>query len=146
MQDIDEDSFKNFLLETALPWCWWCGRTAGDRPAGWGAPAWLIERAHIVNNPRVKDRRVCVLLCSLCHKVQHGEQLVLLGMQSLVAPTLAELLWLKSQRDKKYYNRTYMQRFSIRQLPRARAPREEVLRAYWARVGSRLDRGIGLNV
>jgi len=45
--------------------CWACrGRR---KPEWWHAPWNPVERAHIVNKPRVEDRRAVVLLCPLCH-------------------------------------------------------------------------------
>lgn len=126
---VNTESFRLMQLDFPLYHCWWCGRSLADHPEGWYMP-WLIERAHIVNNPRVEDRRVCIMLCSMCHQVQHGAQLVLPGMRSLCAPTLAESLWIKLKRDPSYYDREFLQEFSIRKIPRARAPRREVLRAY----------------
>jgi len=100
--------------------CWACGRTADfkDRPPDWNAP-WLVERAHIVNKPRAKDRRVVVMLCSLCHKAGcHGEVFVL-GGQRVALPrlTIAHLLWLKEQFDPRYYDRGFIRSKSLAELP-----------------------------
>ncbi len=126
---IDKESFRMMRLEVVWDCCWWCGRTQAEKPAGWGSP-WLIERAHIVNNPRAEDRRACILLCSWCHKVQHGEQIVLPGCESLCRPEVKHMLWLKSKFDASYYDREFLSHFCIGVLPRAVAPRPEVLWAW----------------
>jgi hypothetical protein len=91
--------------------CEACGATRC--PPGYYAP-WLIERAHIVNKPRVCDRRVVVLLCSICHKFSHGERL-----SGLIRPRLevAHLLAIKLTCDPQFYDPVFMQRYSVRLLP-----------------------------
>lgn len=95
-----------------------------DAPEGWCGP-WLIERAHIVNSPRRQDRRVVILLCSFCHRVQHGEQLVLPGMEALTL-TLREMLWLKKHYDRPYYDRKFIRansNYNKGKLPNAVRPK-----------------------
>ena len=87
-----------------------------SRPAGWDGP-WLIERAHIVSQPRVEDRRAAILLCTVCHRVQHGEKIAQAEMRPV---TLPEMLWLKSVRDPEFYDRRFLQRHHVGKLPRAR--------------------------
>ena len=129
------DEYKNFLMQADHPWCWWCGRGVESMPSGWFGP-WLIERAHIVNNPRREDARAIVLLCSACHRVQHGEQLVVPGSEFLF-PTLSNMLWLKRHHDPRRYDRQFLQWNTIRRLPRARRPPVEVMNQYNARRGYR---------
>jgi hypothetical protein len=76
MVDHEEElrQFEEMLQQTDKPWCWACGRGLEDQPRNWWGP-WLIERAHIVYHPRCKVRQAIVLLCSLCHKVSHGERI-----------------------------------------------------------------------
>lgn len=118
IQGWDELRFAAMLSE-----CWWCG--SRFRPPGWYAP-WMIERAHIVNSPRRRDRRVAVLLCSRCHKVQHGEKIITLNEVVLV-PSMPELIWLKRFRDASYYDRSYMQENHLGRLPRAVRPPDKRL-------------------
>jgi hypothetical protein len=91
--------------------CVACGATRC--PTGFYAP-WLIERAHIVNKPRVCDRRVVVLLCSICHKFQHGERL-----SGFMRPKLelGHMLALKLTTDPEFYDPQFMARYSVRHLP-----------------------------
>lgn len=127
---VDELSFDRFLLSTYYPWCWWCGRTGQDVPLDWCAP-FLIERAHIVNLPRVLDRRACVLLCSLCHRSQHG------GVFSsmLAVPSLRNMLWIKRRFDPVYFSRVFLQASAIARLPSCLAPPAVVQAAYKSRHG-----------
>lgn len=107
-----------FRLATPYPWCWNCGKDRQSVPAGWAGP-WLIERAHIVNNPRACDRRAAVLLCSWCHRIQHGAQLVLPGCEGLVLDVPA-MLWLKKEMDPDWYDRQFLEKHYVGRLPRAR--------------------------
>lgn len=113
------------MLADCGAWCWACGR--GDRfqdtPAGWNSP-WLIERAHVVNKPRTKDRRACLLLCSLCHKGGvHGERFVLAGVKVILPRLrLEHLLWLKFNRDNRYYDRAFLQSKTVQALPKMHRP------------------------
>lgn len=111
----DEDSYKRFRTEHPQPWCWACGRGESDRPRWWYVP-WVIERSHIVSKPRIDDRRVAALLCSGCHKTSHGERIAGWTMPKL---SLANLLWLKKRFDPAYYNRQFMRRYSVGNLPSA---------------------------
>jgi len=116
------------------PWCWFCGRGKSEEPAGWFGP-WLIERAHIVNNPRREDVRAVILLCSLCHRAQHG-QVIVLGEPCIAHPlTLENMLWLKRAHDPDNYDREYLQRHYIGALPYAKRPNPAVQRQYKARRG-----------
>lgn len=126
------EEYAAFLPSTDFPWCWFCGRDALQRPEGWYGK-FLTERAHIVNKPRLENRRSVILLCSLCHKVQHGEQLALPGLAKLIVPTLSSILWLKQRFDPKFYDREFLQRSSITKLPTARKPPREVIENYYSR-------------
>lgn len=125
----DRESFDRFIHETDSPWCWWCGRDCMQAPKGWHAP-WIIERAHIVNKPRLKDRRVCVLLCSRCHKLSHGEWF---PDFDLPRPTLAHMLALKEIFDKEFVAMKLVRRCSVRRLPEPENPPVVVMREYTSR-------------
>jgi hypothetical protein len=117
-------TYKSMLADIERPWCFWCGRGLEHKPSGWYGAPWLVERAHIVAFPRVEDRRAVILLCSWCHKVQHGEQLVLPGMaQMKLVPTVANMLWLKLNFDPDYYDLEWLRDHSISRLPRATCSR-----------------------
>jgi hypothetical protein len=124
--------YAAMLMHTEFPHCWWCGRGVEHKPDSWFAP-WLIERAHIVSSPRVEDRRAVVLLCSMCHRVSHGEQLVLPSMEKLVVPQVSHMVWLKKRFDHSHYDRAFLNSLSIAMLPRAKAPQKEVLDNYASR-------------
>lgn len=130
---MDTKDYREFLASHPMPWCWWCGRGLENRPLGWGSP-WLIERAHIFNNPRRNDRRAVVLLCSWCHKLQHGEQLVLPGVRvASIAPTPANMMWLKKEFDRPWYDREFLATCKIGRLPIAQRPLLEVLENHRSR-------------
>lgn len=91
--------------------CWACG--AWKRQENYFAP-WMIERAHIVNKPRRLDRRLVVMLCSVCHRISHGERLSGFDRSKL---ELAHLLTLKKECDPDWWDLEFIQRHSIRILP-----------------------------
>lgn len=91
--------------------CWAC--FADRKPRTYYGP-WLIERAHIVNKPRKEDRRAVVMLCSVCHKANHGERIVGHERPRL---TTAMMLFLKQQFDPQWFDLQFMQGCSVRILP-----------------------------
>lgn len=109
------EAYDNFGLSTEAPWCWACGAGSTERPDFWGGP-FLIERAHIVSAPRVEDRRVVILLCSICHKLTHG-----LNLAGVTLPPfgLEVMLFLKMRFDPEYYDRAFMERHKVGKLPKA---------------------------
>lgn len=115
--------YRNFIRDTDAPFCWACGRECPyHRPLGWSGP-FMLERAHIVSSPRVEDIRLCVLLCTCCHKTRHGERLILNGLPwPLPKLSVANLLWLKLRYHPEAYDREFLQRYSVKRLPRAVAP------------------------
>ena len=106
--------------------CWACGRSLMQWPHDWGAP-WVIERAHIVHNPRVEDRRAVILLDSACHRTSHGERIAGWELPQL---TVAMMLWLKRERDPAFYDLAFLQKHSIKRLPEPEPPPQEYLDAY----------------
>ena len=97
--------------------CWACLRLCrnwSDRPDWWFGP-WFLHRAHIVSQPRREDRRGIILLCPICHGIQHGERFPqVVGWDKI---SLAELLWIKRTRDPEWFDLEWLQRHSIRRLP-----------------------------
>lgn len=132
-RDSVKEEYRNYLIESDFSWCFWCGRGILHRPASWHTP-WLIERSHIVSNPRAEDRRAVILLCTMCHMVQHGHQLVLPGC-TVIKPDINNMLWLKRRFDPAYYDRAFLKRHIIGCLPFSRTPPKEVLAAYRERRG-----------
>jgi len=117
----DLQGWNDFRFIASVSSCWWCGLRF--KPPGWFAP-WLIERAHIVSSPRRKDRRVAALLCSRCHKVSHGERILIPG-SVVLKPSVGHLLWLKAKNDCFYYDREYMAKNCLGRLPEAVEPPED---------------------
>jgi hypothetical protein len=110
--------FDLFLSSTDRPWCWYCGRRYGQSPKNWHAP-FIIERAHIVNHPRRLDRRVCVLLCSMCHRVSHGARI---KENKLPQLTVGMMVALKRLFDAEYLDLPFMAKNSIRAIPEEENP------------------------
>lgn len=101
-------AFRDYAQQAGF--CWACGRSSQyrDKPASYGA-FWMIQRAHIVSNPRLEDRRVVCLLCPLCHAAYDDK-----GDDSI---TLANMLYLKQLFDPKFFDIDLLQKCSIRRLP-----------------------------
>jgi len=138
LQEKDtQHRYANMLAEVDLQWCWACGRDDSfiHKPEHWHA-RWELHRAHIVNKPRIEDRRVVAILCPLCHGITHGTnygtELVPIGFPRL---SLANLLWLKFHRDPGYWEPAFLQRFSIKRLPLPKAPANIYLASYESRRG-----------
>lgn len=119
LSDYDAAEWYEIIRTEALE-CWYCGLGVWEPPDDWGAP-WLIERAHIVSKPRVEDRRAIVMLCSLCHRIHHGENLgPLAGFR--VPLTLAHMLWLKREHDRSWYDVEFLQKHHVGRLPAPERP------------------------
>lgn len=111
--------YRGLIRNHDCPWCWACGRDGSfvSKPPGWFAP-WFLERSHIVNKPRIEDRRLVVILCPLCHASFHGQRIVT-PARSLGCPRLelAHLLWLKQTFDLDFFEVDFLQQHSVRALP-----------------------------
>ena len=92
--------------------CWACH--SRRKPRNWFGP-WLLERAHIVSSPRREDRRLVNMLCTICHKFQHGERLHGFARPKL---RLDHMIWLKEENDPDWVDFKFMQKHSIKKLPR----------------------------
>lgn len=90
--------------------CWACG--ASRKPQAYFGP-WLIERAHIANKPRREDRRLVVMLCTICHKASHGERIA-----GFLRPAITpgQMIALKSVFDAEWVDLEFVQRHSIRRI------------------------------
>lgn len=123
-------NYASFLTETRYPFCWWCGRQYGESAPGWSGHQ-IIERAHIVSKPRVLDRRVVVLLCSRCHYAQTN------GVSGYELPVcvVGNMLWLKSVFDPNYWDRRFVQLYTVQRLPRLQRPPIEVQQEFSRRMG-----------
>lgn len=126
--------YRNIVKEHGQPWCWACGRGPHDKPLDWFAP-WFIERSHIVNKTRSEDRRAIVLLCGLCHRRAHGQQVVSRELVRWPRLERRHLLWLKSRFDPEFFDREFLQAHCIGRLPRAVKPPAQYLRDYLIRRG-----------
>lgn len=104
-----EREYAEFALNETH--CWACGRTRWDKPDWWHLPL-LLERCHIVSKPRVEDCRACVVLCSLCHRISHGDTFTYCELPPL---TKAHLLWIK--REHGGYDPAFLARHNVGALP-----------------------------
>lgn len=118
MSRRDRIAYERFVDDCRFPFCWYCGREGFEVPSYWFAP-FLIERAHIVNKPRREDVRAVVLLCSVCHKVAHGERVVGYERRPL---DQAGMVWLKSYLDRERFDPEFLQRNSVRRVPEPFCP------------------------
>jgi hypothetical protein len=71
----------------------------------------MIERAHIANKPRREDRRLVVMLCTICHKSSHGERVANFSRPKLSANQLLEI---KRSVDPEWYDAEFVGKHSIR--------------------------------
>lgn len=111
--DQIEAKYRAFVADTGGR-CWRCGRGWSDRPKWWWAE-WRLDPHHIVNKPRKRDRRACIVLCAACHSIQH------IGPSpddSRERLSLPELLAIKKFVDPDCWDRKFLQTCSIRRLPR----------------------------
>ena len=91
--------------------CWACGKN--DKPEWWHAP-WMLHRAHIANQPRLRDRRCVIMLCPVCHGASHGERY---PGRDVPPIEMEHMLWLKMMHDPEYLDVQLIQECSIRRLP-----------------------------
>lgn len=115
-------AYASFLEDTRFPFCWYCGAFSNQRPDWWFAP-FLIERAHVVNKPRREDPRAIILLCSACHKAAHGERFRAYARKPL---DKAGMLFLKSFLDSANFDLAWLQKHSVRILPKPVSPWETI--------------------
>ena len=122
------DPYKETLQDIPFG-CWYCGRYMHQRPDYWRA-GFYLERAHIVNHPRIEDRRCVVILCSCCHRAYHDK-----GLNGYELPivTVGNMLWLKRTFDREYYDRTFMRKYSVSSLPACEVPPKRVMEAFLSR-------------
>lgn len=130
-----KQDYKNFKFNTFWPWCWACGRDESQRPDRWFAE-WFLDRAHIVNKPRIEDVRAVVLLCRLCHSRATGARIAGCEGRDWPPLTVAHLLWLKVRFDPSNYSREFLQRYTVQRLPRAARPPLVYRNAYHSRRGA----------
>jgi hypothetical protein len=86
-----------------------------------------------------------VLLCSRCHRTHFGQ--VFDRSLQIEQPTLATMLWLKSTFDSEFYNREFIRRYHVGNLPKPKMPPANLQTIYLNRGGHTPapDRRSGLN-
>ncbi len=92
--------------------CWRCKRS---RKPDWFHGPWFLHRAHIVNQPRLRDRRCVILLCPVCHDVSHGGDYSHYGWP-VKEISVEEMIALKREIDPEYYDPDLLQACSVRRL------------------------------
>jgi len=110
--------YAAFVQNSVYQCCWACGRTERweHKPNDW-CGSWWLQKAHVVNSPRVEDVRAVVIQCPLCHSMEHGHRYP--EFAHVPKLTIANLLWLKLKYDPTRYDRTFLQRYCLGKLPRA---------------------------
>jgi len=111
IERLQEWAYGTIIADTGRK-CWRCGRTRRLRPSFWHA-TFKMERHHIVRNPRLKRRECIVVLCSLCHRIQHGDRFPEDPRKPL---SLEYLIDLKRQWDPDYFDLEFLQKCSLRRL------------------------------
>lgn len=106
--------------------CWACGfdeeRSRYKHVYYWAAPV-RLECAHILGGiSRVHDRRNISLLCTVCHRLAHGDTIRRMDTSVLPTLSLANMLWLKKAHDPDNYDRAFLQSLRSKKLPRALRP------------------------
>lgn len=106
MTTQDREMFESFMADHR--WCWMCGwEVGGKRPVSsdvWAAPL-RLENHHIVGGAGRKHvRQNIARLCSICHRVFHGD--IIRIKKDFVLPdiTLANILYAKRRLDKDWYD------------------------------------------
>ena len=115
-----ELEYKSFIADTGGR-CWRCGRTERDKPCWWWAE-WHLHPHHIVNHPRKRDRRACIVLCPACHSVQHGGKYAAFALSENgrfincrpFPLTLEQAIRLKRDRDKDFFDPEFLAAHSIK--------------------------------
>ena len=128
MPKIENVKYRDMLADTDKPYCWVCGGDQRDQPSWWHAP-FLVERCHIVNKPRAADRRAVVLMCSRCHRTQHGERLP----ESTPPISRANLLWCKWRYDRDWYDEAFLAAHHVGVLPAREIPHRSYRANFLAR-------------
>ena len=115
MTDLEREMFWRFMAEN--PRCWTCG-WEGTREGEWRD--WMVNRLvnhHIIGGPsRIHDVRNLARVCDGCHRLIHGERIV---VKRAVLPklSLAHVLWVKAKRDPENYDRAFLKKIRGQALP-----------------------------
>lgn len=89
------------------PRCWHC---MAERRPEWYAGPWMPnERSHIVNNPRLLDRRCAVLLCSVCHGQSHGTRYAAPDVALPAKLSRWDMIGLKYLFDPEYFDLEFLE-------------------------------------
>lgn len=90
--------------------CWACGWHGSFR--GWMLPK--LDNAHLIGGSgRKADRRCIARLCMGCHRLNHGDRIVVNG-HALPTLNLQNLLWLKAHFDPDHYDPEYLMSLRIK--------------------------------
>lgn len=105
----ERQMYTEFMSD--FPQCVACGWSGGYRD--WMLPR--LENAHIRGgHARTHDRRNILRLCNGCHRLAHGERIVVFG-SALPELSTANMLWLKAAYDPGHYDWDYLH--EIRPIP-----------------------------
>ena len=111
LTNADRKMYQAFMVQ------FHCCMACGWNPARPIWRDWMIgrlENAHVVGGAgRRHDRRAIVRLCAGCHRLSHGDRILVRG---IVLPVLSleNLLWLKQENDPANYDVEFLQSLRIR--------------------------------
>jgi hypothetical protein len=92
----------------------------------------MLHKAHIFQSPRIEDIRAVIVACPWCHGTSHR-----LKMGGIERPkiTVENLLWAKHRFDEEHYDRVFLRRYSVAELPAVAPPSSIYLAEYRERRG-----------
>ena len=124
MTDSERIMFVHFMAENQRCWCcgWQPNRGQDYIAPDYAAPV-RLENHHIVGGAGRKHIRENIArLCSICHRVFHGDRIRLESGKLLPEITLAHVMWMKRESDRRYYNPEKLSELSIRRMPDPEPP------------------------
>ena len=138
LSDSERAMFEAFMAEHSS--CWACGWEPGRvRPISrdnWAAP-FKLENHHIVGGSGRKHLRDNLArLCSLCHRLHHGDRIRVDG-SLLPQLTLANVLWLKARRDWTNFDVGVLDGLAIGVMPEEEKPDPWFVDGYKTRQGGK---------
>ena len=115
----ERNMFVLFMTENSC--CWICGWQRGKKnPVSkeiWSAPL-SLENHHIVGGSGRKHvRQNIARLCSICHRVFHGDIIRITKEFVLPNITIANILYAKRSMDEKWYDVSVLNKLAIGIMP-----------------------------
>ena len=139
LTDKDRQTFSLFMDQHGH--CWGCGwQPRMQRPVSrdiWAGPL-KLENHHIVGGSGRKHlRQNLARMCSLCHRLFHGDRIRISPEVVLPNLDLSNILWLKRKRDKRWYNADMLTELAIGVMPKPIKPDKWFISEYKSRQGGK---------